>query len=220
MKRVGILKKKVSGYALHTQGGELKTGYVGSHTLQGKPDVMQKKVDEAKAALISHPVKPTPPVRDWPSYKTDPVGYDHYRDQMNFCHLWDQWQKRVECEVICARTIFEDTLVFIGYRKGQSSFVLKFVASDGSMIEFGPSATGSLVENLITGTHVKIVDVVDHKSEKQFKPDPAKPNNWIRDSEGRCLEFETFFTGKAIHLQFYLTKQGQNIYANVYTGVE
>lgn len=220
MKRVGILKKKASGYALHTQNGELKTGYVGSHMLQGKPEVMQKKVDEAKAALISHPVKPTPPTGDWPNYKTDPVGYEHHRDQVNFCHLWDQWNQRAQCEVICARTIFEDTLVFIGYSKGQSSFVLKFVASDGSMIEFGPSATGSLVENLITGTHVKIVDVVDHKSEKQWKSDPAKPGDWVRDTEGRAMQFDTFFTGKAISLKFYLVKQGQNIYANVYTGVE
>lgn len=220
MKQVGILKKKASGYALHTQGGELKTGYVGYHVLQGKPDAMQKKVDEAKAALIAHPVKPAPPTGDWPNNLTDPVGYSHYRDQVNFCRTWDHWQKCADCEVISASTVFEDTLVFIGYSKGQSSFVLKFVASDGSVIEFGPSATGSLVQNLITGTHVKIVDVVDHKSEKQFKPDPADSNKWIRDSEGRCLEFDTFFTGKAIQLKFYLVKQGQNIYANVYTGVE
>lgn len=134
--------------------------------------------------------------------------------------MWETWQTRSKCEVICARTVFEDTLVFIGYRKGQSSFVLKFIASDGSQIEFGPSATGALVENLITGTHVKIVDVVDHIGEKEHRPDPANPNSYIRDAEGRYMQFDTLFTGKAIQLQFYLVKQGQNIYANVYTGVE
>lgn len=221
MKQVGILKKRGAGSALHRDGtGRLITGWVGEHAVHGKADQMQKMIDDAKDGLAGHPNKPAYPAGDWPNLKTDPVGYEHHRDQSQFCRLWDQWQSRAGCQVVPSNTIFEDILVYTGYSKGQSSFTLDFVASDGSIVKFGPKSTGLFVGSLIEGTHIKVVEAVCVRGPDEHRPDPLKPGDFVRDEEGRWLKFPTLFTGRAVELKFYFVKQGSNIYAQVYTGVE
>lgn len=222
MKQVNYLSQRVGSWVLAKDAkGRVLTGYDGYNCISGSKKEMQAQIDQAKDFIFRNPKCPARPVGECPDWKIDKVGYNDWTKANNDARSWERFNQRAGCELYAAHPVFEDILVFDGYSKGQSSFTLDFIASNGQKISFGPKSTGELVAGIIAGVHVTIVNVVEHPAAGESRKNPDSPtNDWFRDPDGNATSFPTFFSGKAIELQFYFHKQGQNIYAQLYTGKE
>lgn len=222
MKIVNYLPTKANKWAVVLdENGSPLTGWVMDHMLKGSLEYCKQAVSDAKEFIRLNPVCPPDPGIA-PSYTHDRAAYEDWSakaGKFREWHLNDRRKNYTACEKM---PIFEDTLVFDGYSKGQSSFTLDFIDSNGRTIKFGPKSTGALVKGIIEGNWATIVDVVDHAGKPEARRN-ADNSDWIRDERSRSNEakqFPTFFTGKALNIQFFMVKQGENIYAHLYEGHE
>lgn len=197
--------------------GHYYVGYDGHWPLHGSFDEVTQKVAEAKADLAKKGSRPTvlPEVAN-PGYLSHKVDIkslpqeeqDHraaYTAWRNSVYAADQWD-RLEAETMIVPLdyvpVFEDELRFIGYTRGRSSVTMKFEASNGQEIEFGPSGIDGLLQGIIEQVCVPCTLTGTYEDQK-----------W--DAEKREHYYVTTPRGKGIRARFKFAKKGANTYAEL-----
>lgn len=168
MKIVGKAKGKApKAWCLmkDTATGHYYVGYDGEWPLHGSYtevlNAVQKAKDEAQPEPVigdhaewpgfhphCRPAHATPLTQEQVDAYAD---YERYNRELYAHRVWAENQTKQLIEPLDYVPVFEDELRFIGYTRGRSSVTMQFEASNGQIIEFGPSGINGLIQGIIDG---------------------------------------------------------------------
>lgn len=132
------------------------------------------------------------------------AAYENYRKEVYAHSEWEKDQLKLAVEPLDYVPVFQDGLRFIGYTRGRSSVTMKFEASNGQEIEFGPSGIDGLIKGIIDGTCVPVELEGTYEDEGE----------WDRDKQ-EYVNRQTLPRGKGILATFKFAKKGANTYAEL-----
>jgi hypothetical protein len=218
MKQVGVLKKSPKTWALAIgPTGKLNTGWNGNGSeLTGTVEEIKADILEANTYIFSNPTRPVemaaPKIFSHHDKSISQFDRDYeaaWRVRYADIQTWDRADRKYGWKVFEEMPVFEDDLIFSGYSKGQSSFTLNFVTTEGETISFGPKNTGELVEGIIQGKIATLVDMTGRPGPVVHDYNaPRGPNNEIPSSRPA-------HEGNGVRMKFTFVKQGSNIYAQL-----
>lgn len=198
--------------------GHYYVGYDGEWPVHGNVAQVQAKVDEAKAYITANPrpvALPDVPfpghfshkqrLEDQPqTYQDAHKAYTEAQASRYALRQWEAMEEISNCAPLDDMPIFEDELAFVGYTRGRSSVTMQFEASNGQIIEFGPSGINGLIQGIIDGTCSTQVLAGTHEVQGEWNPAKQAYEPGVIEPRG-----------KGIKATFKFTKKGQNVYAEL-----
>lgn len=221
MKIIGKAKGKApKAWCLmqNTVTGHYYVGWDGEWPTNGGHEAVNQRAKDARDTLGDEPDlgKDVP----WPGYHAThrpsnaaPLTqeqldlYEEYQECVKRKHAHHQWSKKQILSKVVGldyTPVFEDDLRFIGYTRGRSSVTMKFEASNGQTIEFGPSGIDGLLTGMIEGRCPSIELEGTYKSEGDW-------NSKLQVYENQV----DLPRGKGIQARFKFVKKGANTYAEL-----
>lgn len=198
--------------------GHYFVGYADYWPMTGSYEAVVQKIKEANDKATDKP-EVGPEVK-WPGFHRTArpshapkltqeqielcEAYEKYTAQTYALRMWEQNEAKRTLEPLDYTPVFEDELRFVGYTRGRSSVTMQFEASNGQIIEFGPSGIDGLIQGIIDGKCPNIDLEGTHLSEGTW--DVAKREYINKVDVPR---------GRGIKATFKFVKKGANVYAEL-----